>query len=140
MRISRTFGFVIGIIICLLLAVTALADRVVIPAGTTDIEAEVFYGDRSVTDLDLPEGLLRIETKAFASTSLNSVTLPRSLEFSQRTRLTAARKVSGQAYTEDPKRKNCAKNMEFRRTSSRRLSQLVSLTWIPPNPVTVKRT
>ena len=81
MRISRTFGIIIGIIICLLLAVSAQAERVVIPADTTVIEEQAFYGDGSVTDVDLPEGLRRIETKAFANTGLSSVTLPRSLEY-----------------------------------------------------------
>ena len=45
------------------------------------IGEEAFYGDQSITNLELPEGLLRIESKAFADTSLQSVVLPRSLQY-----------------------------------------------------------
>ena len=71
----------IAVILCLALVVPSMADQMVLPADITEIEEEAFYGDQSLTELVLPEGLLRIGSKAFAETSLRSVTLPRSLQY-----------------------------------------------------------
>ena len=59
----------------------ALADSaLILPADTEIIEAEAFLGDSSVTQVQLPDGLLRIGSKAFSGTSLTEVSLPDSLE------------------------------------------------------------
>ena len=79
---KKTIGLIIAVVLCLSVALSALADnQVIIPSGTTTIDAEAFYGDQSLTDVVLPEGLLQIKSKAFANTSLKSVVLPSSLEY-----------------------------------------------------------
>ena len=77
----RFWRMIIAVILCLALVVPSMADRVVLPSDITEIDDEAFFGDQSLTELELPEGLLRIGSKAFAETSLRSVTLPRSLQY-----------------------------------------------------------
>ena len=55
--------------------------RLILPKGTTDIEEEAFWGNQSLIDVVLPEGLLRIGSKAFQNTYIRYVILPRSLEY-----------------------------------------------------------
>ena len=79
-RAKWVLATLIYMVLCMI-ATVSLADQVVIPSGTTTIEAEAFYGDQSLTDVVLPEGLLQIGSRAFANTSLKSVVLPSSLEY-----------------------------------------------------------
>lgn len=78
---KHVLGIVIAIFLYMALLLPSLADRIVLPSGTTVVEDEAFYCDQSLTELILPEGLLRIGSKAFASTALNSVVLPQSLQY-----------------------------------------------------------
>ena len=59
----------------------ALAGTLTIPAGTTVIEEEAFYGDPSLDQVILPEGLQRIESHAFAGSSVTLLNLPSTLEY-----------------------------------------------------------
>lgn len=47
----------------------------------TIIEPEAFYGDTSLDELVLPNGIKRIEGLAFSTSSLNAINLPASLEY-----------------------------------------------------------
>ena len=57
---------------------SALAE-LVIPTGTTVIGDSAFYGDSSLNVVVLPNGIQRIETKAFRNCGLTRVNLPDSL-------------------------------------------------------------
>ena len=70
---------VVVLLVCC--AAGALADEVRLPAETQTVQAQAFYGDAALTDVTLPEGLLRIESEAFAGTGLTVVTLPSTLTF-----------------------------------------------------------
>lgn len=59
----------------------ALAQSVAIPADAKRIGESAFEGDTSLDEVVLPEGIERIEARAFADSSLNAINLPRSLEF-----------------------------------------------------------
>ena len=56
-------------LLCLLLALflpaCACAKTVVIPSNTVEIEAEAFKGDASITEVEIPAGVLSIGTDAF---------------------------------------------------------------------------
>lgn len=52
-----------------------------LPANLRTIEAEAFYGDTSLNYLILPEGIQRIESKAFANSSLRRIYLPDSISY-----------------------------------------------------------
>ena len=71
--------------LCLLLMPMALADNPLyaasIPADTRAIEEEAFCGDTGFTVAYLPDGLQRIEKRAFADTSLRVINLPSTLEY-----------------------------------------------------------
>ena len=56
-----------------------LADRLELPHDLTTIEDEVFYGNESLTEVILPEGLEVIGSKAFRNCPLTSIILPDSL-------------------------------------------------------------
>ena len=70
---------------CLLLMPMALADNPLyaasIPADTKVIEEEAFCGDTGFTVAYLPDGLQRIEKRAFADTNLRVINLPSTLEY-----------------------------------------------------------
>ena len=52
-----------------------------VPAGTLVIEDEAFMGDTSLTRVAAGEGLLRIESRAFAGCGLKEAQLPASVEY-----------------------------------------------------------
>lgn len=69
--------------VCLLLVLAAncaCASGISIPNNTTVIGKRAFYGDQSITKVELPEGVTQIEEEAFAHTSLESILLPMSLK------------------------------------------------------------
>ncbi len=73
-----------GLMICIMVAVVfcaafAAADTVTIPEGVTMIEEEAFYGDTSLDEVVIPEGVECIGAGAFAESSVKSITLPASL-------------------------------------------------------------
>ncbi len=61
-------------------SVSALADTLTLPAGLTRIEEEAFYGDESLDEVELSEGLKYIGPRAFGESSLESINLPSTLE------------------------------------------------------------
>ena len=54
---------------------------VVFPTGIKIIDRLSFYGCTNLNDVNFPEGLERIESSAFSSTAITSVTLPASLQY-----------------------------------------------------------
>ncbi len=59
----------------------AAGESLRVPAALTRVEAEAFYHASSIREIELPEGVERIESLAFAGTSLENVTLPASLNW-----------------------------------------------------------
>ena len=57
----------------------ALAATLTLPTGVKVIEEEAFYGDDSLDQVVLPEGVEEIGPRAFADSSLTSINLPDSL-------------------------------------------------------------
>ena len=55
--------------------------KVTIPAAMTVIREELFYGDESLEAAVLPEGIKKIEDKAFAGSGLKEINLPSSLTY-----------------------------------------------------------
>ncbi len=55
--------------------------NLVLPESTLTVKEEAFYKDQSLSVVTLPEGLKRIESLAFAYSSVTWVNLPDSLEF-----------------------------------------------------------
>ena len=51
-----------------------------VPDGVTQIGEYAFYGQQSLTSLELPNSVTHIETSAFHYTGLSSITLPKSLK------------------------------------------------------------
>lgn len=72
------------LIITIMLAVVpwcAEADTLYMPSELKVIEEKAFYGDSSLDKVWLNEQLLRIESKAFANSSLHEIYLPDSIEY-----------------------------------------------------------
>jgi len=57
-------------------ALSALAAQMALPAALKTVEAEAFAGDRSIDEIVLPDGILTIGARAFADSTLTSITLP----------------------------------------------------------------
>ncbi len=57
----------------------AQAATLKLPSGVKTIEAEAFYGDTSLYEVVLPDGLTTIGSKAFANSSLRKINLPASI-------------------------------------------------------------
>jgi len=72
------FLFVCCMLLCLFGCATA--QEALIPAGTHTIGQEAFYGDTSLADVTLPEGVTTVGNRAFANSSVERIILPRSLE------------------------------------------------------------
>lgn len=72
-----------AVLACLICAASwpALAEGIVLPAGLLRIEEEAFFGLQSAHRAELPDGLEYIGARAFAYSSITSVTLPDSLEY-----------------------------------------------------------
>ena len=81
---SRLRSMIAGLAVfagLILAASGSLAGTLTIPSSVKTIEEEAFYGDKSISEVELPDGILRIESKAFANSSINSLNLPASLTF-----------------------------------------------------------
>lgn len=65
--------------LCLCAFLRASADTLTLPSRTLVVEKEAFYGDTALDTVVLPEGVLRIEERAFAYSSVHQVVLPESL-------------------------------------------------------------
>ena len=62
--------------VMLLCACPALANELALPAGLREIGDEAFMGDRSLDEVNLPDGTVSIGARAFAQTSLKRIYLP----------------------------------------------------------------
>lgn len=73
--------FALFMLICLTVIAAEPAQAAVLqlPSGVKTIEAEAFYGDTSLDEVVLPEGLTAIGSRAFADSSLTGINLPASL-------------------------------------------------------------
>ena len=69
----------IAIVMALMALACAAAETLTLPTDLTEIEAEAFMGDASITDVILPEGLTTIGSMAFARTGLREVLIPASV-------------------------------------------------------------
>ena len=63
----------------LICTAAACADTLTLPASLTVIEEEAFFGNTSLDEVVLPEGLTEIRADAFAGSSLSSINLPSTL-------------------------------------------------------------
>ncbi len=76
----RKRGFILLLAAMLLVCgCSASADRVELPHDLKIVSEEAFYGDESLTEVILPEGLKVIGSKAFRGCSLTSIILPDSI-------------------------------------------------------------
>lgn len=75
----RSVLIMLSVIMILAWGNHSLADRLELPQDLTTIADEAFYGDESLTEVVLPEGLEVIGSKAFRDCPLTSVILPDSL-------------------------------------------------------------
>lgn len=64
-----------------LLFIPSARAEILLPEGTQCIEVEAFYGDTSLCSVFVPEGVERIESKAFANCDLTDAYLPDSLSY-----------------------------------------------------------
>ena len=76
----KKFSFLILVLIVLLsVSRMAMAATLTLPDGVTVIEEQAFYGDTSLDEVVLPEGIVSIGPKAFANSSIHRIYLPASL-------------------------------------------------------------
>lgn len=75
----KPFRRILALACLLLCAAAARADVLTLPDAVTEIAAEAFMNDAALDEAVLPDGLKRIESKAFASSGLQRVYLPESL-------------------------------------------------------------
>lgn len=69
------------IILCFVSPVKANASTLVIPQSVTTIEEEAFFGDTSLDEISLPNGIININDRAFAMSSVSCVYFPSSIEY-----------------------------------------------------------
>ena len=80
MRMKRNYQMIVILIGCFLfLCASALGERLIIPTETEEIAKEAFYGDTSLDEVVLPDGIKTIGDFAFAESSLRKINLPDSL-------------------------------------------------------------
>lgn len=78
---KKTIWTLILLLAILLIAISASADTLVLPASLKEIEDEAFMGDTSIAEVVLPEGLEKIGKKAFANSSVNKIYMPSSITY-----------------------------------------------------------
>lgn len=71
---------IFAIILCLTIA-SASAASLTFPTSLQTIEDEAFYGDSSIDEIVLPEGIKTIGERAFAYSSINTIYLPSSINY-----------------------------------------------------------
>ena len=76
---KRIVSTILSFLIVISTFLPAVADTITIPTGVKTIEEEAFFGDTSLDEVILPEGMTTIESKAFADSSLSSINLPSTL-------------------------------------------------------------
>ena len=84
-REYRGMYFILTLFLCFIVlashAETAFAATLKLPSALTTIGVEAFYGDNSIDIVQLPDTIERIESKAFANSSLKEINLPDSLRY-----------------------------------------------------------
>ena len=81
-RAARALLLVLSLLCSVLPAGTAAGASVIRwPKNAEVISEEMFYGNAEIEQAIIPEGVRRIESRAFANSSLREITLPDSLEF-----------------------------------------------------------
>ena len=78
-RISLVF--LLLLVLLMGCAAASAEDVLTLPSSLKVIQEEAFNGDTSISKVILPEGIKRIESKAFADSSLTEINLPDSLEY-----------------------------------------------------------
>ena len=80
---KQILSFLLVFCIVLSMAVWACAESssLRMPENLKTIEEGAFYGDRSLNEVILPEGLKTIGSKAFANSSCGTVSFPKSLSY-----------------------------------------------------------
>lgn len=82
MRTKSVTAFVLFACLFFLLPLhVAAADPLILPASLSVIEQEAFCGDQKISNVTLPGNLRRIESRAFAGTSVEWIYLPSSLTY-----------------------------------------------------------
>ena len=77
---KKSIGALITLlIVCLLAFCSAESNLLTIPASVLRIDEEAFFGDTSLDEVVLPEGIESIGNRAFAGSSIKRVYLPASL-------------------------------------------------------------
>jgi len=80
-RVCSVIAMCLLILQCTYAYAAAQSVSLQLPAGTRVIEEEAFYENALLESVELPEGIERIESKAFAQCLLRSVNLPQTLVF-----------------------------------------------------------
>ncbi len=75
----KWFVIIILLFICFLYVCVAFADTLCLPSSLISIEDEAFYGDTSLDEVVLPEGIKFIGERAFADSSVATIYLPSSI-------------------------------------------------------------
>lgn len=70
-----------ALMLCVTMVTPSIAEVMTFPGGIKIIGKEAFYGDESLDQAVLPNGVERIERKAFANSGLTEINLPRSLKY-----------------------------------------------------------
>lgn len=78
---KRILSFCMGVVFLLLSSEAVLADTLCLPSNLVIVDAEAFAYDALIREVVLPEGTQRIESKAFANSSLTRIYLPTSLKY-----------------------------------------------------------
>ena len=79
MKKKWLIAILVAVLVSILPAVSAA--QILIPSSIKAIKDRSFYGDESITEVELPEGLEHIGTKAFARTGLKTVLMPSTIRF-----------------------------------------------------------
>ena len=79
MKRKQILRTITATLLCLMMVTPSLADVLILPSGLKVIEKEAFFGDESIDEVCLPEGIEKIGDRAFAESSLRKINLPSSL-------------------------------------------------------------
>ncbi len=82
--VASVLAVIIGVFVSIILNAIAeqgYIDQLVLPLSLRSIEEETFSGDTSLQQVLLPEGIQRIESKAFYGASLKVINLPDTIEY-----------------------------------------------------------
>ena len=75
----KRLSLLTALCLAFLAAAPVSAESLTFPQGLEEIEEEAFFGDETLTELVIPEGVLRIGPRAFAGTALTRIEFPDSV-------------------------------------------------------------